>query len=135
MQHQIHIPEPCSEKWNKMKVAGEYLRHCDVCKHSVHDFSKASFSEISKKVNASGEDKLCGRYHERHTNDKRIIYHLANVIDNALSGTRIKRLSLLFISAILLFSGCARRHVQGKLRVSFDGSRKNNGLQTEQTKI
>ena len=135
MEQMIHIPEPCSEKWNEMKNAGEYQRHCDVCKHNVHDLSGASFSEIKQKINASDGQKFCGHYHERHTNDTKKVYHLANIIDRAFSGTKIKKLSLLFISAMLLLSGCARRHVQGRLKVSLDGSQKNKSSHTEQTTV
>lgn len=113
MNNIIHIPAPCHEKWASMKDAGNNHRHCDSCKTNVRDFSKSSLSEINHEINSANGEKLCGHYHERHTNNKKLVYVLTNAIDNGFSKTNLKRFSLVIISMILLFAGCARRRTSG----------------------
>lgn len=132
MKNTIHIPEPCLVKWSSMKDVGSNQRHCDSCKTNVHDFSKSTLSEINNKINAANGERLCGFYHERHTNNIKTIYVLTNALDNAFSKTRLKRFSLIIISMILLFAGCARRRTAGYVKLS---KQKDNNEQKQHVKI
>ncbi|MGZ4118141.1 MAG: hypothetical protein ACXVPY_11695, partial [Bacteroidia bacterium] len=61
------------------------------------------------------------------------IYRFTNRIDNTFSRTRLRRVSLLLISAVLLFSGCARRRLSGAYSAA--PIQKNKKPQVEQIKI
>jgi len=109
----IHIPEPCAANWNEMQSAGNCLRHCASCKTNVHDFTKQSLSDIQKTLAENSSMNICGRYHERHTGNSKKVYIIANKLDKAFSKTKLKSFSLVVISLILLFAGCARRRTMG----------------------
>ncbi|MCW3084944.1 MAG: hypothetical protein JWP12_2310 [Bacteroidetes bacterium] len=135
MSNLIHIPEPCSENWNKMQPVADCTRHCATCKTNVHDFSKASFADIDTVFEKNKDVKICGHYHERHTSTTKKVYVLTNALDNAFSKTKLKRFSLLVISLMLLFAGCARRVTKGCRAYGFGNPEKSKAPHTEQTRI
>ena len=45
MNHQIHIPKPCHEDWNKMSQV-ERGRHCQKCAKTVHDVTNLSNQQV-----------------------------------------------------------------------------------------
>ncbi|HEY0029515.1 MAG TPA: hypothetical protein VGC65_02060 [Bacteroidia bacterium] len=126
MNNTIHIPEPCPEKWAAMKTVAHKQRHCDVCKHKVHDFSKSSLREINQKIN-SAEGIFCGHYHERHTTNAKGSYTFINHLENKLIRINFRKFSVVVVAALLIISGCARKHVKGKRRASvFDAKHKQS---------
>jgi hypothetical protein len=135
MNHLIHIPEPCSENWDSMQKVDGCKRNCAVCNTHVHDFSKASFAEIENVFEKNKDIKICGHYHERHTNNTKKVYAFTNMLDVAFSKTRLRRLSLLAISLVLLFAGCARRVTKGCRAYGLGNPEKNKAPQTEQSRI
>ncbi len=56
----VHIKEPCSEDWSKMKI-GLLSRHCDVCDKSVFDFTQKSREEIIIHLLSNPNERVCGR--------------------------------------------------------------------------
>jgi hypothetical protein len=134
MNNTIHIPEPCSEKWASMKNIGKGQRHCEVCKHTVHDFYNSSLQEINQKINSANGEKVCGKYHERHTTTNKKVYVLVNKIENRLMMFRLKRFSILLVTAILFLSGCARRRATMGAYSKFSDT-KNKMEQTLQAKL
>jgi hypothetical protein len=125
MNNTIYIPEPCSEKWASMKNIGNGQRHCDVCKTNVHNFSKSSLSEINQKFELADGQKLCGNYHERHIEPSKKVYLFVNTIENKLMSWKLKRLSIILITAILFLTGCAKRNVRGNTRMLFAPNKDN----------
>lgn len=117
MNNIIHIPEPCHEKWSNMKDAGNKQRHCDSCKTNVHDLSRSPLSEINATINAANGEKLCGHYHERHTTTSKKVYLVANFIEDKLMKLNFKRASIFIVALVLIFSGCARKHLKGRYSV------------------
>ena len=120
MAQLIHIPEPCSEDWNKMQKADACSRHCAVCKTNVHDFRNLSLSEINQKQMLVRGEKLCGKYHERHVSTSKKIYVFVNAFEERLLRIKMRRTAMIFVAALLFFSGCVRRHVQGRMKVSYE---------------
>lgn len=58
-----HIPLPCSEDWNKMKI-GQISRHCDSCRKNVMDFTKMSRHEILAYLIENRNKQVCGHIYE-----------------------------------------------------------------------
>ncbi len=58
--NKFNIPHPCSEDWNKMKIALN-ARHCDHCNKEVVDFTRMSREEILTYLIQNAEKKVCGR--------------------------------------------------------------------------
>lgn len=56
----VEIKSPCSEDWDKMKIA-MFSRHCDSCNKSVVDFTKMDRSEIIIHLLSNPNKKVCGR--------------------------------------------------------------------------
>lgn len=54
-----HIPIPCSEDWNKMKI-GQIGRHCGVCDKTVVDFTQKSRHEILSYLIENRNQEVCG---------------------------------------------------------------------------
>ena len=136
MQNTIHIPEPCSEKWSSMKSAGNSQRHCDVCKHHVHDFSKSSLSEISSKHIEAGGSVLCGHYHERHTTTNKKVYVFVNYMESKLTRFNFKLTSIFLVATLLILSGCAKRYTKGRrVKGDFFGPNKQSSKEIEIQKI
>jgi hypothetical protein len=96
-----------------MKEVGNNQRHCEVCKHTVHDFSKSSLAEINSIMEAAKGDRICGNYQKRHTTNKKG-YALANFIENKLVKINMRRASVFLVAIVLIFSGCSRKHVRGR---------------------
>ncbi len=57
----LHIPKPCSEKWDQM-TPDENGRFCQHCQKTVIDFTGMSDHEIANLMNHS-KGQLCGRLH------------------------------------------------------------------------
>lgn len=57
----IHIPEPCPEKWNAMTVSGEG-RYCDRCCKVVVDFTQKTNEEIRDYFRSRKGERICGHY-------------------------------------------------------------------------
>lgn len=54
-----HIPIPCSEDWNNMKI-GQIGRHCGVCDKTVVDFTQKSRHEILSYLIENRNQEVCG---------------------------------------------------------------------------
>jgi hypothetical protein len=112
MNDLIRIAEPCSEKWSSMKEAGNGHKYCDLCKTKVHDFTRSSLAEINSKINEANGNKLCGRYHERHTRSSKL-YSFINAIENKLGRLKLKQISIIIVTTTLFLSGCAHKKLSG----------------------
>jgi len=114
MHNPIHIPDPCSERWNGMQKVDPCKRHCAVCKTNVHDFTKKSLAEINETLIAANGEKLCGNYHERHTGSSKKLYVVLNGMERVLQRAKLGRVSILIVAASLFLSGCYRKQVRGR---------------------
>lgn len=56
----LHIPQPCSENWNDMKIVQDG-RFCDACQHNVMDFTHMSKAEVLHYLLLNPGKKTCGR--------------------------------------------------------------------------
>ena len=131
----IHIPEPCSQNWNNMQPVDGCKRHCEVCNINLYDFSNRSLSDVQKILAENKDVIICGNYHERHTNSTKKVYAFTNALDTTFSKTKLKRFSLLVISLVLLFAGCARRVTKGCRAYAFGIPEKNKASQANQVRI
>lgn len=99
VMNKLHIQNPCSEKWSKMRpaVGG---RHCAVCDITVVDFTNKTEQEILNYLAANEEKYICGKYRAEHVSTPR-----SNRFKWILIG-------LTMIFGTSLVSSC-RRHVMG----------------------
>lgn len=112
MKQQIAIPEPCSVEWDSMKTS-EQGRYCQVCATQVIDFSDMPLEDIVTYLNNNSSQKVCGRYHERHTDKAGWWLQTVNLVEAMMLKLRIKRLATLVVAGLLFFSNCARRRLSG----------------------
>lgn len=63
MSFKLHIPDPCNESWEKMKI-GIDSRFCENCKKDVIDFTGKSRQEILEIILSARGQKMCGRFHK-----------------------------------------------------------------------
>ncbi|MFL5764874.1 MAG: hypothetical protein ACJ77K_13095 [Bacteroidia bacterium] len=117
MNNPIHIPEKCSESWTSMRDAGISKRHCAVCKLDVHDFTTSSRTTINEAIALANSERVCGRYHERHTMKGNKLYFFLNILEEKLIRFRLKAVAFVVITGILTLSGCVRRHTQGYAKI------------------
>lgn len=61
MKHQITVPKPCHENWNRM-TATQKGKFCNSCNKEVIDFTKLTDLEITNKI--SKGSNICGRFKE-----------------------------------------------------------------------
>lgn len=61
MAIQLHIPEPCGEKWANMTPVTPDCRHCAACDRPIVDFSQKTDREILDVLNQN-HGKICGRF-------------------------------------------------------------------------
>lgn len=117
MAAQLHLPEPCGEQWSTMQKVSACKRHCAVCNTPVHDLSKKSLPEIHQLLNAKANEIYCGNYHERHIRESKRVYVFVNKLEEKLLAVKLKRVSIILITAVLFFSGCVKRQVRGRMKV------------------
>lgn len=60
MSHQIHVPQPCHEDWDKMTPEANG-RHCLQCCQTVVDFTGWEVDAIAAYLKQAGT-KVCGRF-------------------------------------------------------------------------
>jgi TonB family protein len=56
-----HIPNPCPENWDRMKI-GLHSRFCENCKKDVVDFTSMSRQEILEIIFSNHNKQVCGRF-------------------------------------------------------------------------
>jgi TonB family protein len=56
-----HIPNPCPENWETMKI-GLNSRFCENCKKDVVDFTGMSRQQILETLFSNHDKKICGRF-------------------------------------------------------------------------
>jgi TonB family protein len=56
-----HVPNPCPENWEAMKI-GLHSRFCENCKKDVVDFTNMSRQEILEKIFSNYDKQTCGRF-------------------------------------------------------------------------
>lgn len=61
MRRKIHMPAPCSSRWDEM-VGDERFRYCSGCKSNVHNFLVMTEEEIQALV-AKPEGRLCAQFY------------------------------------------------------------------------
>lgn len=94
----IHIPEPCHAKWNKMTPT-EGGRFCDACQKTVHDFTQWKTTDIEALVESSPQP-ICGR--------------IKLPVPTPAFIQQFKWLTLLASVVVIIFSSC-RRPIIGKM--------------------
>lgn len=107
-QATIHIPNPCPANWNQMAPA-QNGKFCGECSKVVIDFSGKTLEEINAYLSGSTDKHICGRYEERHTISGNKWYNFLNNLENRMSKSGLKRLSLMLITVMLVLTGCHRR--------------------------
>lgn len=100
-----------------MQKMGACKRHCEVCNTPVHDLSKKSLPEINQLLSTKTNEIYCGNYHERHTSESKQVYVVINKLEEKLFAFKLKRLSIILITAVLFFSGCIKKQVRGRMKV------------------
>jgi TonB family protein len=56
-----HIPNPCTENWEHMKI-GLHSRFCENCKKNVVDFTNMSRQQILETIFSNYNKEICGRF-------------------------------------------------------------------------
>jgi TonB family protein len=56
-----HVPTPCAENWEAMKIE-LHSRFCENCKKDVVDFTSMSRQEILETLFTNYDKKICGRF-------------------------------------------------------------------------
>jgi TonB family protein len=56
-----HVPTPCPENWEAMKI-GLHSRFCENCKKDVVDFTNMSRQQILETVFSNYNKQICGRF-------------------------------------------------------------------------
>lgn len=99
--------------WDKMdKVSGEG-RYCHSCNKVVKDFSNMSLEEINAFFLVPENTGTCGNFQKRHTNEANKFMLKLNSFETYFVKFGMKRLALILIGFIVLFSSC-RRHIRGR---------------------
>ncbi len=119
----VHIEEPCSVKWNSMAPHPEG-KFCGSCQTPVVDFTRYSADEIRLYFQEKKDRHVCGLYHARHTTHSGTWLNRVNALERRLHRPGLKRLSMLLVAALLFFSNCARRKVQGRIMYKTDDPKK-----------
>lgn len=70
-RYKIHITEPCTENWDKMKShpTGKF---CDSCQKNVVDFTNKTEQEITEYIKAHEGEQMCGRFYNNQIETIRI---------------------------------------------------------------
>jgi len=111
MNQKIIIESPCDANWNKMPK-NNTGRHCATCQTTVVDFSKMALEDIHLYFKNNSHQKICGKYHKRHTPVSNKWFHLLNKIEIKFAATKFKKLALALIYILLFFTGCKTKHNQ-----------------------
>lgn len=64
----IHVPNPCSENWNKM-LPTQQGRICTTCSTEVTDFTKFTNEELKAWLNKVGDKRVCGNFRKFQLED------------------------------------------------------------------
>jgi hypothetical protein len=99
MKPNIQIEKPCSENFNAMNAIADG-KFCGSCQTKVIDFTKMSLHEIEAYFKNNSEQKICGRYNSRHTNNTNIFTAFINRIENAVYKTKCRKLAVWTISVV-----------------------------------
>lgn len=66
-KYQLHISQPCDERWQQMHP-NTNGRFCDTCERTVVDFTTKSTAQIWYEIEAN--NKLCGRFTRTQLNSR-----------------------------------------------------------------
>lgn len=104
----IHIPNPCSEKWETMSPQ-EKGRFCSVCNKCVIDFTQKQPNEIRQMIDEKKDEEICGRFynHQLNTDNKseKVRTQFFKYIPVHFQNSRIV---LTVLSIILFLTGCSK---------------------------
>jgi hypothetical protein len=98
---QLKIASPCPANWNEMK-GDRQVRHCQLCRLNVYNFSEMTRSEIERAIGKS-EGKMCVRLYRRQ--DGTVITRDCPKGIRVLRQRVVKRLALA-ASLVLTTLGC-----------------------------
>ena len=120
MKNKIYIPEPCSADWGKMTPCKDG-RFCGNCQKVVVDFSNKTLDEMNEYFSKFANERICGRFNERHTTVTSRWYNVLNFIESSLVRIKLQKPALFIISGLLILSGCktTRRTVMGSRETRF----------------
>ena len=119
----LHVPNPCSQEWNKM-TPQEKGRFCGSCNKTVVDFTKMENEEIlSYLKNQPG--KTCGYFLPHQVEVKRPKHHqfLLNWYENTQNGIKtrfLRNVSLAFIALCMTLVGCNSPSTTGEIEPPSD---------------
>ncbi|MET0394150.1 MAG: carboxypeptidase-like regulatory domain-containing protein [Chitinophagaceae bacterium] len=107
-QVQLTIPEPCHERWDRMKPA-EKGRFCDACRKQVIDFTRMSDGQLAAFFKKPSTGPVCGRF-------------MADQLDRdmVIPKKRIPWLRYFFQIAIPAFLTSSKVYAQGGIVVRAD---------------
>ena len=126
----LHVPNPCSQEWNKM-TPQEKGRFCGSCNKTVVDFTKMKNEEIlSYLKNQPG--KTCGYFLPHQVEVKRPKHHqfLLNWYENTQNGIKtrfLRNVSLAFIALCMTLVGCNSPSTTGEIEPPSDSSERITG--------
>lgn len=72
-----------------------------------------SLEDINQYFQNYTEQKTCGKYHVRHTQNINKWFSFLNKMEFRYNSTRFKKATLTAVSILLFLTGCRNRHLQG----------------------
>lgn len=81
---QLVIPAPCSANYSTMQEVPEG-KHCTICSQSVTDFTGWTKEEILVYLRARSNERICGRFENRHLEKRGFSYQFKLALVTALS--------------------------------------------------
>ena len=105
----LHIPNPCSEKWESMS-SQEKGRFCSVCNKCVIDFTQKQPEEILQIIDEKKDEEVCGRFYSHQlTKEVEKSEQLKNQFFKYIpSNFQNNRITLTVFSLILFLIGCSK---------------------------
>lgn len=105
----LHIPDPCSEKWQTMYPA-KNGRFCSVCEKCVIDFTEKNHQEILEILDEKSNERICGRFlnHQLQNEDSRFLNLKNRFFKYIPSYLRNNGIAITIFSFLLFLTGCSK---------------------------
>ncbi len=113
MNKKIHIEKPCTVDFNSMRP-DDSAKFCNHCQTKVVDFTNMSLDEIKNFFDKQTSDKICGRYHTRHTNGSNHWLNFLTNVESFFSKTKFRKVAFWAISILLFLTNSYGCIVMGK---------------------
>ncbi len=105
----LHIPNPCSEKWESMSPQKKG-RFCSVCDKCVIDFTEKKPQEIIDILNEKTNEKICGRFlnHQVQNENSKFLNLKKQFSKYIPTHFRNNGIALAIFSFIVFLTGCSK---------------------------